>query len=339
MNTNFQADIDLTHSALNYLNASLQGRFAALNILSQLASPSFDPASIENTRAQLDRVQAWNAMLQRGRPLLSYNVTSPESPDARALFQFLEDVRAELLLLDEQIRLILPAGNWRNEPDQLKFLVACFGRYAYSRNNYVRGHIEFVKRSMEDSAQIADDLDDFLKDSNEDIQVTHALLKGCKDSAQPLPEFLDSLQHECLGLPSVFRSHAHDLSQILATYEKQYTYAHAGISDEEARQWSEQGLGPVPAGYWRAYFFLAEEAAAWLAQGCADPPTANEWRQFQFVPDEALLWSNAGFTPVEAIPWRESGHSPEKARLLANEGMAPPPPSEAEAQGKPVEQE
>ena len=63
-------NIIYTHRVLNYLNASFQGKFAALNILSQFDHPAFSDQDIQTTRDTLLAIRGWMDLLLANRFLL-----------------------------------------------------------------------------------------------------------------------------------------------------------------------------------------------------------------------------------------------------------------------------
>lgn len=323
MDQKHQQDLEYTHSVLNYLNATYQGRFASLNVLQQLGYQGFAIAEIERTRSVLEKVRRWTSELWQQVCLLSPSWTQPETFEAQSALQFAEAIRVELLQVAEECQAFLNDAATPQKPQQVKFLIASYARFAYSRDNYIKGFIEFAK--VFGQPTMLHYYTSLQPTATEDIETVAAMLNAYKDPSQPAHNFFGALFHECVRLPGVFRTHVHDLLQLLAPFQGGFSFERAGIVAVEALDWQNASFGPVQAGYWRAYNFSPEEASRWVKAGFESAAVAFDWKLFSILPEVASQWAQRGAPAAVAVEWLRAGYTVEAAADLIARGIKEPP--------------
>jgi hypothetical protein len=324
------ADNALTHSIVNYLLAGYQGQFAAYNILKSLNYSGFSENLIPHCQKVLEHVHDWESQLYQGAALFSSSWQRAETFEANRALSFLDDLERELkefsnLTATKLSELI--SGQKQNDSIKVTkaavFLIAAFGRLAYSRNNYLKGLLDFGK-NLKKQEMVELYSEPYAK-SDEDVQLTHLFLDSLnKSSGSPEPEFLEGLFMATRPLPYVFRTHIHDIRQLLGRFKGGFSYEQAGFEDNQAYEWSINGLDPVTAGYWDSYEISPETAGSWIRVGISDPQIAWEWESYNFLPENALKWIEAGCPVVIAEKWERAGYSPQKAVDLIQKGITSP---------------
>ena len=124
-----------THSIINYILASYQGRFTYLNVLSQLQHLRFQADEITRTRNNITKASEWVAKLWQGQATFSPSVTDPGTLDAKMALKLLEDLKPDLKNAINELRRIISYPNIETKPEDVKFLIASFARFAYGRDN------------------------------------------------------------------------------------------------------------------------------------------------------------------------------------------------------------
>lgn len=327
MNNTLQQDLELTLGIVNYLNASYRGKFAALNMLSQLAYRGFNNEELLRTEKVLETINRWQKDLWQQLPLLSVSWKTPETFDGKRSLDLAREMMRELEKVITTLEKILERKEI-TEPDELKFLVAAYGRYAYGRDNYVKGFIEFGKNFAR--PDLVQEYSRFLDAANEDVQRAHSYLKGIKQEKLP-PDFTSSVFAATRRLPTTFRMHLHDLNQLSRVFEGEFTYEAAGFSRGEGQRWFQGGFSPKAAGYWRAHQISPEDAAGWAQGGINDPNAATGWVDHGFDPATALQWVQIGIGPDSALAWQRGGYTPQEATSYIEKGINDPTTLESKA--------
>jgi hypothetical protein len=321
MNSDLSRDLITSHGLLNYLHASYQGRWAFLNALDQIGSASFGELEIVATREVLEKVNVWLSDLYRGSPIISATWTQPETFDAIKAVDYLRATKKEIAHLSQVISQVLGTNAVAVGSEEAKLLTAAFARYAYARDSYIRGFLEYGQAANNpDMLRI---YEPFLVGSGEDLQVAHFLLHGFTARERD-PDHHSILLYRAQIVPGIFRTHAHDMNQILATFSGGFSFMSADFTSTEASAWNQSGFGPVAAGYWRAYDFLPADAAEWSATGVTEAGAAVEWRKHGFTASDVQHWVALGFPPLIARRWREQGYSAERALPFVQQGITTP---------------
>ena len=287
-----------THSVLGYLNASLQGRFAALNILSQLNFEGLNTQDIKDTQAIVKEVNEWLEGFWRGTNLFTTDPYGTKGEAGDKALQYLEMLRPELHAVAMRVLEILEEMQIKSRPEEVKYLIAALGRYTYSRDNYIRGYIRYGETY--ELPHIVENYNSHLEEASLDVERTHTFLKYYKENPEPEHEFFAHLTDECVRLPTNFLTHIHDINQLIAPMQGGMNFEFIGVEKDEAAVWEKLKITPGVAGYWRAYGIDAEEAETWIKVGLEDHKLVSEWRLHGFPPEEAKKWHENGFSPEES---------------------------------------
>lgn len=322
MKKDVQNDFVLSHSIINYLQSSYQGVAAALNVQNQLNWSNFNPEQLTTIKERVVKIRSWWDDLWQGNALVSATWERPQTFDANKAFEWLAELRPNLEWFATNVHSAINRRPFGAEQNEIKFLVAAFARYAYARDNYVRGLIELGNRVG--NTGIAEEYTGILDEAREELSVIHSLLSTFKEGQQS-EAFLESLINECIKLPGVFLTHVHDLNQLLTVLNpKSLTFESLGYSPEQVKLWKKLKMTPVAAGYWVAHGIAPQEIPGWHQLGMSSAADASAWAARGFNPRTALPWLQAGFTAHLALLWAQGGASPEQAQKLASEGSPPP---------------
>ncbi len=323
MDQKLEQDLNLSHAILNYLTATYQGRFAALNILQQLKYEGISSQEIERTRSILEKTRRWTDDLWNQIALFSTEWTQAETFDAQACLKYTEEIHEELLIVANETAAYLGDAGTPQKPPQIKYLIAAYGRFAYSRDNYIRGFIELGKRlNKPDVLQYYSSLQGGTK---QDVDTAHAMLNAYKDPTQATEGFFASLFQECVALPGVLRTHAHDISLLVAQFYGGVSFERLGFTMSDALEWQGQSFAPAQAGYWRAYSLTPAESVRWVQAGVQSPALAFEWKLLAIEPQDAQRWIQGGVPAAVARRWIDAGYPPDRALDMMARGVKFPP--------------
>jgi len=317
------ADNVATHTVTNYLLSCYQGRFAFLNILSQLDYPSLNVAIITETRQVLDQVAFWHEELWAGRNLFSAAWSFAETVDAQRALDLLTKLKPELYSTARDIGAIVANARGNLDSPQIAFLAGCIGRFSYAREHSVKGFVEMGARlpGTVDVNRFAV----LIPAAQEDVRLTHALLEIIKKRAPNFDGgFVRGLVEKGASLIGLFRTQAHEINEIVAKYQGGLTFENADFTPDESRIWIELRLGPSIAGYWRAHGFSAQESEPWITLQTVAPGIAEAWRLFGFHADTAMPWLRSGFPPRLAKTWYDAGFDEKEARAQIERGVQDP---------------
>lgn len=321
MNSDVTRDLLASHGLLNYLNATMQGRWAFLNVLDQLSSVNFQEAELQITRDALERLNLWIIDLYQGNPIISATWAQPETFEAIKAVDLLRAAKKEIIQLANVTKQVQGSQQLTKDSEESKLLAAGFARYAYARDAYIRGFTEYGRAS--NNLDLIATYEPFISSSGDEIQVARFLINGFL-VPDPDPDHHNILLFRAQSLPGIFRTHAHDMNQLLASFTGGFSFPSADFSSAEATSWNQVGLGPVAAGYWRAYEFTPVEAAAWNRIGITEAGSALEWKKQGFGTEDAGIWADRGFPPGIARKWREQQYTPERALPLVQRGFSTP---------------
>jgi hypothetical protein len=327
MNSDLAKDRLVTHALTNYLAAAYHGKFAALNILAQLDHPAFTEAELMATQQTLGKVFNWNSQLFKDECLFSASWTTPETFEAQNAVSLLEQLKPELYKISAESGRIL-ALDTLPQKDELAILIAFHARHAYSRDAYVRGFMEYGEKFSR--PEMVKRYEPFIPESEFELRRNNELillLKNAKGDISLLPkEYFALLFQTAVPLPSYFRSHVHDINQLLCPYKGGLSWTTAEFSKAEAEMWNTAGLGPSAAGYFRAFGMGPDEAGKWREGGVSDAMTAIEWKKGGFTPETAKPWLDEGIPPPLAFMWSQNQFSPTEAKEFISKGTFQPPP-------------
>ena len=322
MITDSDKDLVASHGVVNYLNAGYQGAFASLNMLSRLKAKSFREDELTYIRQALEKVTGWVNDLWKGNSLFCDSWSRPETFPAQKALSVLNDLRPDLSQTRDNIIAILQNPHWPSDPESVKYLVAAFGRYVYSRDNYIRGFVEFGK--VFNQPNMVAGYSELLAGASEEVKTAHEFLNNLNKSEQQSQQFYEALYYQAIRLPAIFATHLHDIAQLIAKYSEPLTFRSIGLDDITAGEWQQNGMGPEAAGYWIAHEIEPGEAANWLGAGLTDAAIVSEWRLLGFNPQTAPIWYHSNFPAVVAAAWASAGFNPSKALELMEKGYDHP---------------
>lgn len=316
-------DLLQTHTFTNYLNAGYQGQFAFLNVLSRLQHSLASPASVTRSREALAKIAAWTADLWKGISLFAANWQTPQTFEAQKALSMLEDLKADLGLISSNVLAVVSAEQATYTEDQLKYLLAALARSLYSKDNYLRGFVDYGKAF--NAPDMINQYTPMVQRCSDEIALMHSLMNSYKEGKIDNQEaFRLDLRYRAFLLPGVFRSQMHDICQLTATYKGGLTYELAGIEQSRAEKWAQLGCPPQIAGYWEAYFIAPEEAFAWTGAGIREHETAAAWRLHGFTPATVEPWLKLNYPPAIAMRWAQAGFTAEKALEHIQRGTSDP---------------
>ncbi|MCB0310198.1 MAG: hypothetical protein KDD42_03120 [Bdellovibrionales bacterium] len=322
-NTKNKEDLILSHSIINYLAAGYQGQYTFLNILERLALPSLNQELIQTSKDALKTIVTWKKDLSEGLSLFSASWKAPQTFEAKRAIKMLEELRGELFKACVNTIKVLGLEYEKVDDGLLRYLIATHGRFAYARENYIRGHLEF-SQALEDK-NLSEQYKNHLENCSADIQLAHDLIKRFQDlKPEERKELVSAAKYHCLSLPGAFRAQALDINILLAVYRGPLTFNQSGINAENEEKWRSMGAVPEVAGYWEAYGIGPDEAQSWSNIGIADHELAAAWRLHGFDPETARSWLENGIPPIIAITWRAAGFSAEDTSYNLRDGIMDP---------------
>lgn len=332
MASTFINDIYLTNSIVGFLYAGFQGAFAGLNLLSQLGYLHFNPDELSRVEKHLAEIEKWKDDLLRGLPIFSVTWKSPQTVAAKKAFEYLSELRKDLLQTSGRVRKSLVFEDLSTAQEEIKYLLATLARQAYARENYVKGFMEFGQSFKHQDVLNA--YGPFIPEAEQGIQVAHMFYDIFVSQENLPPEFYKGLREECCFLPGVFQAQVHDIALLTNSYTQNVTYEKLGIIPQYADSWKSINITPAVAGYWQAWEFTPEQAAPWIETGLTDPRSAWFWTLLGFSPREASEWGRHGFPPPAARSLLDRGLTPESAikeledetvrRTMVQEQAGPP---------------
>lgn len=309
MQNTHETDFHLSHSIVNYLNAQYRAHYAFVNALLQLASPDITKDIAEKTQKNLTMVVKWNKDLYGGMPIFSAAWKYPETFDAQKAFDLLAEVKADILKINKIIKEITEAPDAFSKPEDLKFLLASNIRYAYGRENYIKGFIEYAK--YQGDQDMLNSYSQGLQPATAEIKKASAHLREMKETNTLSEASMKELKESIKVLKCIFRSYVQDLNYFMAIYDAKYTFERAEFSEQEAQAWQAADFDPNTASYWRAYDFKPQEAAEWMQVGVYESCNAYIWKEFKFTPESATPWLNLNANPDEACRLTLAGKTPD----------------------------
>lgn len=326
MNIDLAKDRLVTHSITNYLHASFEGKFAALNILSQLKSQEFKEDELLKVQQLLNKTHAWNEQLFHDECLFSASWTTPETFEAQNALDLLKAQKQELHPISAELARMLSLPSLPSN-DEIKRLIAYFARYAFSRDNYVRGFIDYGKAfDLLDMVQRYEQFAAVTEFEVHRAQELSQMFRVAEMTIEKTPtEFTGLLFAACSPLPGVFRAHIHDINQLNAQFLGGLTFQNAEFSKSEAEEWQLAGFNPLNAGYWRAYGFTPDSAVPWNQVRVSDATVALEWIGLGFDAQSAEGWLLEGFPPPVAALWQRRGYQVDEALKMLQQGISDPP--------------
>ena len=309
MSDNLQKDVSLTHSITNYLSAQFRGQLAFLKALTQLSHSVSLQNDIKTIERDLSYINRWNKELTSGMPIFSVSWKVAETGEAQQAFVLLKKIKSEIKNLSTKLDTIIQKDRPFEMLEDLKFSIACNVRYAYTRENFIKGFMEFAASlSLE---ELHNRYKSELQQAGQDIQKATALFKELKQQGRPEADKLSELEQTLKVIAAITRSYMHDINFMLAIYAPSFTFENAEFSETEASAWQNLNFTANEAGYWRAYTFDAEKAVEWFNVGIQDPCSAFVWQLNGFEPLSAIAWWNLGIDAKSAKELSKKGETPD----------------------------
>lgn len=332
MNENLGLDLDLSHSVLNYINACYQGKFASLNMLSQLGYHDFNPDELSQCQEKLSYTERLLGQLSQGNPVFSRSWKTPQTNEAKETLGIVSQLKTEIVALAVRLEKLLSTENPFQNPEDTKYLIASYCRFAYTNENYIRGYVTLGESfSVPEIVQAYTSL---LPQAEKNIEAAH-LFFDIYTNEDGVPEvFFRSLFEESLFLPGIFRTNAHDLMRFAATYRGTFSFEMADIAPNRAEEWAVINVDPNTAGYWNAYTFTAREMADWVGIGVNVPRDAWFWTCIGFTAEAAAGWVQYRFPPPVALSWVQNSFTPDEAIDHLQRGFSDP--TTAREEGKKI---
>lgn len=314
--------IQRTYALLSYLQAARQGKFAFLNVLSQLEFLDLNKDALVQTKGEIAHIHDLMKKFWKQEVIFSSNWTKPETFEAKEVVESLERHQAEVRLLIAIIARILLDRDLSQDQEATKYLIAGYAWYAYARDNYLRLQLDFEKKyKAQESVTYYEKL---LDDVRIEVDYVHFLLKDYRaDKEKDLPFYL-SLRQSALILPGTLKTHVHDINLLLASYRGGLSYEKVEIEETEGEAWRKAQIEPEEAGYWSAYLLKPDEVLAWKSLGFFDPATTSRWRIWGFDPITAAFWIDKKFSPLQSLLWMSAGFAPDKADFWRSKGIQNP---------------
>lgn len=305
-------DLDISHNVLNYLNASFQGYFASLNVLSQLGYQAFNPDEVEKCQKNIEFVEKLLGQLAQGIPVFSMVWKIPQTADAKEALSKVAQLKSLLQHTANHIEKLLIDTELLEDQENMKYLISSYSWFAYTNENYIKGYVEFGKNFT--IPEIVSSYEALLPQAEQNLKAAH-LFFDIYSGEEEIPQvFFKSIFEESLFLPGMFRTNIHDLNKFLALYKQPFSFEQTDIPPAEAEEWRVINVDPTLAGYWHAFGYTANDMVDWMQNGITvprqawfwsclqfDPQTSRDWIQFGFAPPLAREWANAGFTAEEAV--------------------------------------
>lgn len=135
----------LTHTILNIIHSGYQGKYVALNIMGQLGYRDVDHEETDRTREILDKTGNWNQLMWNREPIISRLNDVRGNDEANMALEFFCDHKSELTGIADRLERILRRSDLTKSSEDVKFLIACFGRYAYARDHFIKGMVAYCK--------------------------------------------------------------------------------------------------------------------------------------------------------------------------------------------------
>ncbi|MCO6429341.1 MAG: hypothetical protein J5J00_00645 [Deltaproteobacteria bacterium] len=322
MNSNLQADCDLSHAIINYLNALLRGKLAFLNALRQAAHPDFKTDDLMRTEKSLETVSRWSADLAKRVPLMSTSWSMPETFEAKRALDLFSERKKELNQLAEKLERILSQSPEYRLGEDDALLVSTYVQFVYGQENFIKGYIEYGREFGR--PDFVEQYSLQLPSAANEIALANWLLKELRQRATIGPEYDARLHSATYLLPGYLRMNVNDINSFLAVFEPEFTYEMADISRVEAQRWQEAGFAPKLSGYWNAFRFAPSEALQWLNAGFNDVVISARWRTAGVSPEAALRWIECGIDPETSAVWHKAGYEPSQAVLYIERGITSP---------------
>ena len=301
-----------SHSVVNTLYSSFQGRYAWQKVLSENKSSHASEEKLAQSKEILKQVTGWGTQVLEERPLVAE--PGVEFPERETIDQYVELLRQEI---DELSGLLE-----RKElgiPEQ----VAAVARYGYGREQYIRGLLYWGQK-YEDT-ELINRCESELQQGAEELGIINAMIGELEKNAELSDNLSLSLESSIIRLPAIFRMQVHDIRILLANvYFGRPSYKNLGIPLEDGIEWSKLDIDPVQAGYWIAQGVSASEAEEWRDSGFTNPAEVGPWKYFDFDHKNAGWWAAEGIHPEAANRWNEAGFHPQDARKWIEENVIDP---------------
>lgn len=319
MNQAYINDGNLTHAVINHLNALYRGKLAFLNALMHLKYRAFQQSELTDTKKAIEAIQRWFKELWQGMPLLSVSWKDAETFDAKRSFDLLNEIKLELTAVLEEISKIIKSPERFSDEEHIKFQIAAHIRSSYSRENFLKGLVEYGTQLQRDD--IAKSYQPQADLAAQEVAAANNILKEYISGKELSNNFFEGLSFATNLLPNHFRMSLHDINHLLSVFDPEFTFEMAGIHESNAALWREMKLNAHQAGYWHAFDIQPDEARQWIELSVTDPLTAGSFKHYGFSQEEAVAWLELGLEAEVAFIWQRSGFQPKQTIPFIQKGI------------------
>ncbi len=324
MDKKLNADLNLSQSVVNYVQAVYVGKMNYINILARFGQLPGSSDDFVRTEKIIERALQWKKDILNSIPLLSASWKLPETFDAQRSLSSLADIKPDLTQAAMDVDRLVKELEDFVDAEKLKRLIAHFGWISYSRETYLKGWVEFSQRWS--TPEVTAQYSALLPGAQADVEATAAFVNAALKSEDGVDAALvEEVKNRSMMLGSIFRMYIHDITQLLHTYTPQFTFDLAGISHGDAARWKQNGFSPAQAGYWAAFRINPEDALAWMHSGVSDPASAASWAEAQISSAEAYQWTAAGVhSAADAVAWMQANVQADMVKDYIERGIRSP---------------
>jgi hypothetical protein len=310
------------HLVIINLKASYQGKFAELNILSRLGQGAELLDEIEHCKNMIAKIDEWHDLIKQGLLIFFSDDNSSEVLQmSNQAMQCLEYIAQDAYSLAPKVKQILAS----NEPHpvfaETVTLIASYGRYAYTVENFLIEQGEYLKATQ---GNIDLKFSELQTAASEEIEMVQNFLTGAEVIETQNLRYYELLRFHCRILPGFFRAAQHEANLLSKSPKSFFSFKDAKFLKIEAETWEREQFNATEAGYWRSYDIGAEEARAWMQLNVSQPLEAARWTTAGFTPITAKTWIDVLFTPILALTWASAGFSPRESALFVRKGVYTP---------------
>lgn len=217
---NYQDDhtlsLYISHAFINCLFAGYQGKYASLNVLAQLDSRLSDEEELERIKTLLDTINLWGRDLWDERALVNAGVQLPLSNDVNLALDLLGNLKHDLEEHRARTELYLE-NDITDNPMAVEFLLSSLARYAYTKDNYIKGLIQYGR-----AFGLPDVVDKWMQHMPycmNDIRTANFYFYTYRDEQEHLPDdYYHDLANEARDLPYIFGLQINDIIEVFEIY-------------------------------------------------------------------------------------------------------------------------
>jgi hypothetical protein len=319
------------HQILINLKSAFQGKYAELNILSQIGTNIELKDEIEHTALILQNIERWQANLNQGILVYGDDVNELDLEASKTCFQLFEYLSKELEEKAFKIKKIQSSTEPHTPYNEIVELIANLSRFVYCIESFLVMQKEFRINFSEKKE--TEDLDELIKNYRNMFLVIDEFVQASKKLDEQGERFYSLLKYHSRLIAGFYRAHVHECKVLMLGSRGFLSYKDANFYKAEAIEWEKFKFSATEAGYWRAYEINPGDAREWMALGMSQAIDAASWLTSGFTPLTAKQWLDVWFTPILALTWTLGGYSPREAALFVRKGIHSPAavPDEQEA--------